>query len=304
MMNIMKTKLGFNFFDVFVIAFCVLFALFCFYPMYYVLVVSLMPYESYVYFGKSFILFPPQVSLEYYVTVMHSSGHKFSQAMLISFSKTALGATTALIFTSMVAYAVSKTHIKGMKFLNVYMIFTMFFSGGLIPLYLLVRNLGLYDTYWAMIVPYLIQIGHFIIMRNYFSYVVPKELEDAATVDGANEIYLFFHIIVPIAKPMLAAIFLFEAVFHWNDYYSFLIFVEDFNLEPFVWLLRKVLIDPESLVRTDVGRDFVEAEEMRYIPPAGLKMTTIICAMVPIMILYPFLQKYFAKGILIGAVKE
>ena len=303
-MNIMKAKLGFNFFDVFVVLFCVLFALICFYPMYYVLVVSLMPFTSYVYFGKSFILFPPEISLEYYLTVLHSGGQKFAQAMMISFSKTALGATSALIFTSMVAYAVSKRKIKGMKFLNVYMIFTMFFSGGLIPLYLLVRNLGLYDTYWAMIVPYLIQIGHFIIMRNYFSYVIPGELEDAATVDGANEMYLFFHIIIPIAKPMLAAIFLFEAVFHWNDYYSYLIFVEDYNLEPFVWLLRKVLIDPYSLVRTEVGRDFMETEELRYIPPAGLKMTTIICAMLPIMILYPFLQKHFAKGILIGAVKE
>ncbi len=300
----MKAKLGFNFYDVFVVAFCVTFGLICFYPMWYVLIVSLLPFESYVYFGKSFILIPPAVTLEYYTTIVHTGSRLFVQAMSISFSKTAIGASAGVIITSMIAYAVSKRRIRGMKFINVYMIFTMFFSGGLIPLYLLVRRLGLYDTYWAMIIPYLVQIGHFIIMRNYFSYVIPHELEDAATVDGANEVYMYFHIIVPIAKPMLAAIFLFEAVFHWNDYYSYLIFVEDFNLQPFVWLLRKVLLDPLMMVQTMQGRDFTEMEEIPYIPPAGLRMATIICAMVPILILYPFLQKHFAKGILIGAVKE
>lgn len=304
-MKNLKTTLGFNLYDAGVVVFCVTFGFTCFYPMWYVLVVSFMPYESYAYFGKSFILFPPRISLVYYRTVIIASDYVFGQAMFISFSKTAIGATLALTVTAMAAYAISKREIRGMKFLNVYMIFTMFFSGGLIPLYLLVRNLGLYDSYWAMIIPYLIQIGHFIIMRNYFSYIVPRELEDSAVVDGANEILLFFKIIVPIAKPMIAAIFLFEAVFHWNDYYSYLIFVDDFKLQPFVWVLRRVLRNPiGGLLGNNPGFEFLADEGIQFLPPAGLKMATIICAMVPIMLLYPFLQRHFAKGILIGAVKE
>ena len=152
-----------------------------------------------------------------------------------------------------------------------------------------------------MIVTSLVHTGHFIIMRNYFSYAVPGELEDAALIDGTSEWTVFFRIVVPICKPMFAAIFLFEAVSHWNDFTTYLYFVDDIKLQPFVWLLRRALQRP--LLLLDAAGMEIEDEEA-WMPPRALKMTTIVVAMVPIMLVYPFLQRHFAKGILIGAVKE
>ena len=286
--------------DVLIVLFVVVFAFVCFYPMWYVFVVSITPYEDFI--DKAFILLPPlRPNLEFYTQILLRSRRITGRAMKVSFLKTALGATAGVILTGMLAYAVSKRKVKGMSVLNIAMILTMFFSGGLIPSYILIIKLHLYNTFWVMVVTALVHTGHFIIMRNYFSYAVPAELEDAALIDGTSEWTVFFRIVIPICKPMFAAIFLFEAVSHWNDFTTYLYFVEDIRLQPFVWLLRRVLQRPALLL--DVSGVEIEDEAV-WIPPRALKMTTIVVAMVPIMLVYPFLQKHFAKGILIGAVKE
>jgi ABC-type glycerol-3-phosphate transport system permease component len=208
----------------------------------------------------------------------------------------------SVLVTAMFAYGVSKRYVVGTRTLNVLMVFTLFFGGGLIPTYLLLVQLGLIRTFWAMILPFVLNTGHFIIMRNFFSYSVPAELEDAALIDGSTEFRTFFLVVMPLSKAMIAAIFLFEAVFHWNDYYSFLMFVREPKLMPFVSLLQRVLEDPIYTLRSASGQMYVEEEGLP--PPKQLVMTTIVLAMAPIMMLYPFLQRHFAKGILIGAVKE
>ena len=292
-----------NAFDFLAVSVCLIFAFICFYPMWYVFIVSITPYDKFI--EQRLVFFPPiPPTFKHYAAIIFNN--MFTRAMSVSLAKTSLGATGALIITSMLAYGVSKKHVRGMKLINFAMIFTMFFSGGLIPFYLLLKDLQLLNRLAVMIVPYLVSIGHFIIMRNYFSYAVPPELEDAAAIDGANEVLMFFRIIIPISKPMLAAIFLFEAVNHWNDYYSYLVFAIDrMELQPFIWLLRRVLIQPNIAQQssyTEVGGELLR--DGNYLPPASLRMTTIVVAMLPIMLLYPFLQKHFAKGILIGAVKE
>ena len=173
----------------------------------------------------------------------------------------------------------------------------------LIPLYLLVVKLGMLGSFLAMIlVTGFVNTTYFIIMRNFFSYTVPKDLEDAALIDGANEATTFFRVILPISKPMVAAILLFLAVYHWNEFTSWLYFVRDTQIQPFVMLLRSVLERPTLFVMTRAGQRLVQDEG--YIPPRQLVMATIVLTFLPIMALYPFLQRHFAKGILIGAVKE
>jgi len=269
--------------------------------MWYVIVASLNPSTSFT--QQPPLLFPSYIpDFSYYKLIIF--GGVFQKALGISLIKTLLSSAGTLLVTSAMAYGVSKKHVKGMTFINLLVIFTMFFSGGLIPYYFLLRDLRLLDTFWVMVIPAFVNAGSFVVMRNYFSYNVPKELEDAALIDGANEIIMFFAIIIPITLPMFAAIFLFEAVASWNDWYSYLMFVENTSLQPFVWILKRLLEEPNRVF----SRGSSGAQDMLIgianIPPASLRMTVIVCAMLPIMMLYPFLQKYFAKGIMIGAIKE
>ena len=295
----MREALGFNFYDVFVLVFCITFGLICFYPLWYVLIASVTPYETFVEGGL--MLFPKGgIDLQYYKTIFSNSS--FAPSMWISVSKTVIGTLLSVLVTSTMAYAVSKTHVKGMKLLNVLVVFNLFFSGGLIPQYVLYMNLGLIRNYWVMVLPGVLNITYFIIMRNYFSYSVPAELEEAARIDGCNDVRVFFRIIIPLSKPMLAAVSLFIAVIQWNDYYQYMVFIANKpQLQPFAWVLRRILTDQTMMSQVRNGAMSLGAQ---LPPPMALRMATIICAMLPIMVVYPFLQKYFAQGMLIGAVKE
>lgn len=293
-----KMKLNFNLFDVFVFAFCVTFAIICFYPMWYVFVVSVTPYKDFI--NKSLVLFPPlKPDFQYYVAIFTSQ--LFKNSIIVSVVKTLIGTLLSVLVTSMMAYGVSKSKIKGMKTINFLVVFTMFFSGGLIPTYFLYRDLHLLKTFWVMVIPSALSTVYFIIMRNYFSYSVPSELEEAATIDGANDIKVFYKIVLPISIPMMAAISLFIAVIHWNDYYNYMMYVNVTKYQPYVWVLRRMLVEHSLANQLSAGA--AAAMGTPKIPAFALRMATIVCAMLPIMVVYPFLQKYFAKGILIGAVK-
>ncbi len=295
----MLQTVGFNFYDVFVYAFCILFALICVYPMWYVLICSITPYEEYIKGGL--MLWPTGgVDLQYYQAIFNTKA--FTTSMWISVSKTVLATVLSLLVTSTMAYACSKVHIRGMKLVNALVVFNLFFTGGLIPQYMLYQDLGLLRSYWVMVIPGALNITYFIIMRNYFSYSVPKELEEAAMIDGCTEVGVFFRIVTPVSRSMLAAVALFIAVINWNDYYNYMMFISNkTNLQPFVWILRRMLVD-QSMMNT-VRRGAVGLG-LELPPPMALRMATIICAMVPIMCVYPFLQKHFTSGITLGAIKE
>ena len=290
---------GFNFYDVFVYAFCIIFALICVYPMWYVLICSITPYEEYIKGGL--MLWPTGgVDLQYYQAIFSTKA--FTTSMWISVSKTAIATVLSLLVTATMAYACSKTHVRGMKLVNALVVFNLFFTGGLIPQYMLYRDLNLLGSYWVMVIPGALNITYFIIMRNYFTYSVPTELEEAALIDGCTEVGVFFRIVTPVSRSMLAAVALFIAVINWNDYYNYMMFISNkTNLQPFVWILRRMLVD-QSMMNT-VRRGAVGLG-MELPPPMALRMATIICAMVPIMCVYPFLQKYFTSGITLGAIKE
>lgn len=295
----MKQVLGFNFYDVFVYVFCVLFALICVYPLWYCLVASITPYKEFV---KGGLMFWPRggVDFQYYLAIF--STKSFTNSMFISVSKTLLATVLSVVVTAAMAYGVSKTEVKGTRVINALVVFNLFFSGGLIPQYILYQNLHLLRTYWVMVIPGALNITYYVIMRNYFSYSVPKALEEAALLDGCTQVGVFFRIVIPVCRGMFAAVTLFIAVINWNDYYNYMMFISNkTNLQPFAWILRRMLVDQTMMNQVRRGATGLG---LQLPPPMGLRMATIICAMVPIMCVYPFLQKYFTSGITLGAVKE
>lgn len=289
---------GFNFYDIFVTLFCVLFGLICFYPLWYCVVASVMPYDEYIKGGL--MLWFKGFDFQYYIQIFHTK--VYTNSLVISVLKTALATGLSLMVTSTMAYAVSKVHIKGMRVINALVVFNLFFAGGLVPTYLLYKGLHLIGTFWVMVLPGALNITYFIIMRNYFSFSVSKDLEEAAMIDGCNEVGIFFRIIMPLSRGMIAAVGLFIAVINWNDYYSYMMFISNkTKLQPFSWVLHRMLTDASMMNQIRNG-----AVNLGFTlpPPMALRMATIICATLPIMIVYPFIQPYFTSGMTLGAVKE
>lgn len=292
-------KLKFNFFDVFVFLFCIIFALVCFYPMWYVFVVSVTPYEDFI--QKTVVLLPPlKPDLQYYKAILGST--MFRDSIFISVVKTVSATVLSVLVTSMMAYAVSKKNVKGMKLINFLVVCTLYFSGGLVPTYFLMRDLSMLKTIWPMILPSAVNVTYFIIMRNYFIHSIPAELEEAARIDGANHIKIFFKIILPVSTAMIAAVSLFIAVAQWNDYYQYMMYVNKPEIQPYVWVLRRMLVDHSFT--TALSANAQAQMGIPHIPAFALRMATIVVAMLPIIVVYPFLSKHFAQGMMLGAVKE
>ncbi|MCR2806791.1 carbohydrate ABC transporter permease [Paenibacillus soyae] len=208
-----------------------------------------------------------------------------------------VGVALNLLLTSLAAYSLSRKSLQFKRPITLFIVFTMFFSGGLIPFYLLVRDLGMTNTLWALIVPTAISAFNLIIMRTSFE-AVPDALEESAKIDGANDFGILFRIYLPLCKPVLAVVGLYYGVSHWNSWFNSMIFLQDRSLYPLQLILREILIigDANSMAE-GAGQDEI------VILGETLKYATIMVATIPILMVYPFLQKYFVKGALIGAIK-
>lgn len=214
---------------------------------------------------------------------------------------TVFGTALNLIMTILAAYPISRTDFLPRRFITVFLVFTMYFSGGLIPMFLQVRGLGLYNSPLAMLIPGAVSVYNVLILRSFFMYGVPKSLEEAAVLDGANTFQMLIRIILPLVKPTLAVLVLYYAVGHWNDYFSALIYLKDKDLMPLQTVLRDILIVGKiDMVSSGMEMEAV-IEKMKT--AQTLKYSVIIVSTVPLMLVYPFIQKYFVKGIMIGAVK-
>ncbi len=205
------------------------------------------------------------------------------------------GTAVSLFITAITAFAISREQMKGANGLTLVFVITMLIQGGLVPNYLVVRSLGLINSLWAMILPVAVNTFFLIILKSFFANV-PKSLEESAYMDGANEVYIFFRIFVPLSVPALVTIGLFYGVNYWNSFFLGILYLTDRRKWPLQLVLRDILIESEI---GDTGAGGHYADRMSH----ALKMATIIVAVVPIACIYPFLQKYFSKGILIGAVK-
>lgn len=213
--------------------------------------------------------------------------------------------TGTLVNTLMViitAYPLSRKDLYGRKLLTKLFVFTMYFSGGLIPTYLLVRNIGLYNSMWALILPSCISMYNVIIMRSYFTNSLPYEIQEAAMIDGCANIEMLVKIVLPLSMPVIAVILLYHAVGYWNTYFSALIYLSDADKYPLQMVLRDILISSQISEFMD-SSESSESVIQQALLANSLKYALIVVSSVPVIVIYPLLQKYFEKGIMLGAVK-
>ena len=220
-------------------------------------------------------------------------------AYINSIFRTVMGTVLTIVITLLAAYPLSKILIPGRNMLTIFILITMFFSGGLIPSYLLIRRLGLFDTRWALILPSLAIGFYTIIMRN-FLMTIDSAYEDSAFIDGANYFQILVRIIIPLSKPVIATIALWTAVMHWNSWFDALIYTKSESKIVLQLLLRRLI--QEMTLMDDSLNDFLNVEQIK-LPSEAVKAAITILTIGPIILLYPFLQKYFIKGIFIGSLK-
>lgn len=219
----------------------------------------------------------------------------FVNSMVYSFSF----AIFSVFITLLAAYPLSKKEFVGRGLITTIYVITMFFGGGLMPTYLLISNLGMIDTIWALILPGAVNVWNIFLVRTYFSSL-PTELREASSVDGASEIVHFFKILIPVSKPIIAVIFLYQFVGMWNSYFDAMIYLENASLQPLQLVLRSILI--QNTPDPGMVADIQSAAEMSKIAEQ-LKYATIVISSLPLLIMYPFFQKYFDKGVMVGSVK-
>jgi len=217
---------------------------------------------------------------------------------------TVLGTLYNIVLTLPVAYGLSKKYLPFHNIISWYFFITMYFSGGMIPTYLLIKKLGLINTPWVMIVGVGVSCYNMIVARQYFSTSIPQDVYEAAYIDGASEMKCFTDIALPLSKPIIAVLILYYGVGHWNSYYNALLYIHKAKYQPLQLVLRKILF-ANQMVAFDGGEDADTIAYMleRAYAAQGMKYSVIFIACLPLLILYPFLQKYFAKGVMIGSVK-
>ena len=244
-------------------------------------------------------IFPVDFQRETVKYIMRDS--QFQRAMENTVFITALGTAGGMILTILTAYPLSKEHLRGRKgFMYIY-IFIMLFSGGMVPNFLLIQKLGFYDTIWAVTVPGAVSVFYMIILRTNFEQI-PDALEEAAIIDGMNDLQILFRIFIPLSLPIYAALILFFAVWHWNSFFDAFIYLQTKSRYPLQVILKEIVTANtlNDLGNSAVGQSAMETTEL---VGENLKCATIIVVMLPVRMVYPFVQKYFVKGMMIGAVK-
>ncbi|MDO5417393.1 MAG: carbohydrate ABC transporter permease [Lachnospiraceae bacterium] len=213
---------------------------------------------------------------------------------------TVAGTAINIVVTVMMAYPLSRKRFYGRKFFTMFMMITMFFNGGLVPTFLLINQLSLYNSYWSILLPGCVGVTNVIICRTYFESSIPEELYEAASLDGCDDFNFLFRVALPLAKPVLAVLVLYYAVGHWNSYFKEMIYLEDKIKYPLQVVLRQIIV--MSQIADEMMLDFSTAERVQGMADL-LKYSTIVVSSLPMLILYPFIQKYFVKGVMIGSVK-
>lgn len=264
-------------------------------PLIYVVIASFMDPSVLLSKGLSFNL--SDWSLEGYVKILSNP------AMIRGFGNSVLYSISFAMITVLVSicagYALSDDRLKGKGFFMTLFIITMFFGGGLIPTYLLVKNLGLLDTVWAVIIPGAVNVWNIILSRTFFKGV-PNEMKEAANVDGASEMRIFFSVVLPLSKPIVFVLALYAFVGQWNSYFDAMIYLDNPNLHPLQLVLRSILI--QNQVDPGMISDQLAMAEMKRLSEI-IKYAAIVVSSLPLIVMYPFFQKYFEKGVMVGSLK-
>ena len=267
------------------------------YPLYFIVIASFSdPLEV---LAGNVVLLPKNVNVESYKMVFRDSQILTGYRNTIFY--TLLETAVNIVLTVLAAYPLSRKDFSGRKFFTIMLAITMFFSGGLIPTFLLMSNtLHLLDTIWAMILPSAISVWNVIIVRTYFQTSIPQELSEAAMVDGCSDFKLLVRIILPLSMPVLAVMVLFYGVARWNSFFDALIYLSNKELFPLQLILRSILV--QNTMSEDMVAE-VDSLANRQVMAETIKYALIVVASAPIIAVYPFLQKYFVKGIMVGAIK-
>lgn len=285
-------------FDAGLIVFFVLLAAVMLLPLWTVLMTSLV--DAGEYFARSLILWPRSLYVESYRYIF-SAGSEIFTSFLVTAALTVVGSLYSMLVTTSLAYGLSKRALPGGKFFILLITVTMFFSGGLIPYYLLIRSLGLMNTFAVLFVPTAVNTWNFLVIKSFFTQL-PAELEESARMDGASDLRVFFRIVLPLSLPVLATFTLFYAVGYWNTWWPTTLFIQKKSLFTLQYVLRGMIVENRRPMMMDTKARQAGMIGDRLFDE-GIKMATVIVATIPILCVYPFLQKYFAKGVMIGAVK-
>ncbi len=284
-------------FDIVLMIFLGLMALITLYPFYYVMIVSVSNTVSFA--RHPLYILPYVFDWTGYRTIFSDSA--FYRSLGITLFVTVVGTSLNMLMSVAGAYALSRKTLIGRNFFLNMILFTMLFSGGVIPSYLVTKDLGLVNNVWVMVLPCAINTYYLIIMKNYFASLPPSLLE-AAKLDGANEVVILSKIIIPISMPFMATFFLFYAVERWNEWYQSFLYINKTSLQPLQIYLRNVLISMSSNL-SSIAKQML-MDHTQKVSSQAIQMATIVVTTIPILCVYPFVQKHFVKGVMIGGIKE
>ncbi len=262
------------------------------YPFVNVLAIAFSTYEGYI--KNPLMIWPPEWDFTAFSYVVQS------KLILKGYGNTifvtGVGTLISLFLTTFTAYPLSRKELLGKRFFMTYFLIVMVFAGGIIPEFIIMNSLNLTNTLWSLILPFLIPIYHLVLMKSFFESI-PTSLIEAATIDGASELYIYGRIILPLSKPAIACIALFEMVMYWNDYMKAVMFVQgNRDKWPLQLIMRDMILSAQSVIDSDLGDTYLYTESIQY--------ATLVVVILPIVLVYPFIQKYFVSGIMLGAVKE
>jgi len=278
----------------------IIFSILMAYPLIYVISCSVSnPADVY---AGTVVLFPKSFSLLSYERVLQNKD--IASGYLNTVIYTSIGTVISMVLSFTAAYPLSRKDLIGRKFFMSIFVITMFFSGGLIPLYIVVSNLNLTDTIWGFILPGCLSVWNVIVIRTYISSAIPFELQESAMMDGAEGFDIFFRIIIPLCKPIIAVMILFHIVGYWNSYFNALIFLSDEHKYPLQMVLRNILIEQD--ITSMVGGGGGGSQESMFqqaMLAESIKYSSIVVSTLPILCIYPFISKYFEKGIMVGSLK-
>lgn len=294
---IQERKLSNTLFDVITVVLCVLIFIIVLYPIYFIIIAS---FSNSTLVAQGKVLFIPKgVSLYGYQEIFGDdriwTGYK--NTLIYSFGGTAIN----LLFTLPAAYVLSRKDFKPRRVIMALFVFTMFFSGGLVPTFILIKDLHLVDTVWVMMIPFCVNVFNLIICRTFFETSIPDSLYEAAVLDGCSHFRYFSGIVLPLSKAVVSVIFLYYLVGHWNDFFNPLIYLNKDSLRPLQIVLRSILLSNQALQEGSGGGAGAGSYAQQYADQ--VKYGTIIVSTLPMLVIYPFIQKYFEKGVMIGAVK-
>ncbi len=237
---------------------------------------------------------PRKLSLSSYKEILGRAA--FRQSIKVTLARTIIGTPLAVLVTSMLAYALAQKDLVGHKFWSLLFVFTMYFGGGQVPYYMVLKGLGLLDNFWVLVLPLVMSVYNMILIRSYIESM-PPALFEAVRIDGGNDLVVFFKIVLPLAKPILMTVALFVAINHWNSWFDAYLYTSSQNLKP----MQAILV--EILNQYSTGAADAATNTGVTVTPDSIRMATTMVATLPIIMIYPFIQKYFVSGIMLGAVK-